>query len=167
MSEEQEVATYANPIADSQSGAGVNRRVLLSGAGAVGAVGLLAACGASAPEPSTKSSETAAGAASVEVPEKAVILASVSDVPEGGGYWAQDRELVITQPEPGEFRAFSQHCPHAGCAASEFANGEIVCPCHGSRFSADTGDVVQGPATTGLYAVEVEAIGDKIVTSVS
>jgi len=43
-------------------------------------------------------------------------------------------------------KAFSTRCTHAGCRLSQEINGTIICPCHGSRFDAMTGRVVNGPA---------------------
>jgi Rieske Fe-S protein len=60
------------------------------------------------------------------------------------------------------FKGFSAVCPHAGCNVSKVENGNIVCPCHGSRFSLE-GAVVQGPATDPLEAKAVSVQGDSIV----
>jgi len=40
---------------------------------------------------------------------------------------------------------------------------EILCPCHGSLFSAEDGSVIAGPANEGLPAVPVSVQGDSVV----
>ena len=77
-------------------------------------------------------------------------LAAVADVPVGGGVVLADRDVVVTQPVSGTFKAFSATCTHQGCAVSEVANGTINCPCHGSRFTVADGSVAAGPATKPL-----------------
>ena len=71
--------------------------------------------------------------------------------------------IVITQPVAGTFKAFTAICPHQGCLVSEVAENQIVCPCHGSLFSAEDGAVVQGPAVEGLTAASIAVQGDSIV----
>ena len=44
-------------------------------------------------------------------------------------------------------------------------DNEIICPCHGSRFSAVDGSVTNGPATTGLTAAGVVVEGGSVVLS--
>jgi rieske iron-sulfur protein len=54
--------------------------------------------------------------------------------------------------------AFSAICTHLGCSviAQPNADGQIVCPCHGSRFDpADGARVVQGPAGRPLPALPI------------
>jgi nitrite reductase/ring-hydroxylating ferredoxin subunit len=48
---------------------------------------------------------------------------------------------------------------------SEVVDNEIVCPCHGSKFSAMDGSVIAGPATTGLTAAGVVVEGGSVVLS--
>ena len=74
----------------------------------------------------------------------------VAGIPVGGGTIFADRDLVVTQPEAGEYRAFSATCTHQGCAVTEVADGGIVCACHGSVFSASDGSPQAGPATAAL-----------------
>jgi cytochrome b6-f complex iron-sulfur subunit len=47
-------------------------------------------------------------------------------------------------------KAFSAKCTHAGCRINKESNGLVICPCHGSRFDAYTGQPVQGPAANAL-----------------
>jgi Rieske Fe-S protein len=88
-------------------------------------------------------------------------LTTVSAVPAGGG--VVQNGVVITKDDSGTIHAFSATCTHQGCTVSSVSNGTIDCPCHGSRFSASDGSVVQGPATRPLPAVAVTVRGDQIV----
>ncbi len=86
-----------------------------------------------------------------------------ADVPVGGATYDEASETVYSQPSEGDFRAFDATCPHQGCAVSEFSEGSLLCPCHGSTFDPDTGDVVSGPATTGLTTRNVTVQGADLV----
>jgi len=89
------------------------------------------------------------------------VLASVADVPAGGGVVKSG--VVLTKDASGNIHAFSATCTHQGCTVSSVTNGAINCPCHGSRFSVTNGEVLQGPATRALPAVAVTVNGDQIV----
>jgi Rieske Fe-S protein len=82
-------------------------------------------------------------------------LAAVDDIPNGGGLVLEDAKLVLTKADDGTVHAFSSICTHQGCPVDEVADGRISCPCHGSQFDADTGEVVQGPASRALPPVAV------------
>lgn len=43
------------------------------------------------------------------------VVARTDDIPEGGGTVFGEEEVVVTQPEAGEFKAFSAICTHQGC----------------------------------------------------
>ena len=87
---------------------------------------------------------------------------SLADIPIGGGLVVAEPPVVLTQPTEGEVKAFTSICPHQGCKVSEVSNNEIFCPCHGSKFSALDGSVIQGPATEGLAAAAVALDGTKV-----
>jgi Rieske Fe-S protein len=70
--------------------------------------------------------------------------------------------ILITQPSPGVFKGFRARCTHAGCAVT-VKNGNIECPCHGSKFTLD-GEVEHGPATEPLAARTVMVRDGQIVT---
>ncbi len=104
---------------------------------------------AAAPAPTSPAptGAEATGATGEPLPPDAI---PVAGIPVGGGTIFADRDLVVTQPEAGEYRAFSATCTHQGCAVTEVADGGIVCACHGSVFSASDGSPQAGPATTAL-----------------
>jgi Rieske Fe-S protein len=91
------------------------------------------------------------------------VLTSVATVPAGGGVVLGKAGVVVTKDSSGTIHAFSATCTHQGCTVSSVSNGTINCPCHGSRFSATSGAVVQGPATRALPVVAVSVQGDRIV----
>ena len=82
-------------------------------------------------------------------------LAAVDEIPSGGGLVLDDAKVVLTKADDGTVRAYSSICTHQGCPVSEVADGRISCPCHGSQFEADTGEVAEGPASRALPAVAV------------
>ncbi len=147
----------------------VQRRTILTAGGLVLAGGALAACGGA----DSTATEAATGAPTAGAPATPATespttpvsgaLASVSEIPVGGGVIVPEPPIVITQPVAGTFKAFTAICPHQGCLVSEVAENQIVCPCHGSLFSAEDGAVVQGPAVEGLTAASIAVQGDSIV----
>ena len=149
----------------------VDRRTVFRGL-AVGGVALplLTACGGggdsaaggdgASPSPSgSASSDGAAGGAGGGAGAGTV---PTSAVPEGGGMVLADQKMVVTQPAKGEFKAFSAVCTHQGCVVSKVEGGQIVCPCHGSRFSIEDGSPVAGPAKSALASKKVSVEGDQI-----
>jgi nitrite reductase/ring-hydroxylating ferredoxin subunit len=61
----------------------------------------------------------------------------------GSTSFGQNVEVVLTRTKNGLF-ALNGACTHQGCGVA--AQGtQLVCPCHGSVFKADTGVVVSGP----------------------
>ncbi len=99
---------------------------------------MLAACGAT---------DDAVGDAPESVPSGSV---PVADVPVGGGVVVDATETVITQPNAGEFFAFSSICTHQGCSVSRVTADHIICPCHSSQYDTRTGEPVAGPAPRAL-----------------
>ena len=135
----------------------VNRRNVLAGSGIVAAAVVVAAC---APGSDEASSDNIQG---TKVTASGTVLAAVADVPVSGGVVISDPPIVVTQPKNGEIKGFTAICPHAGCLVSTVENDEIICPCHGSRFSAVDGSVIQGPAEQGLAVAAVSVKGANVV----
>ncbi|MEU1054111.1 Rieske (2Fe-2S) protein [Streptomyces sp. NPDC005876] len=140
------------------------RRTVVAAAGAAGLAAALTACGGS----DDTSDDAVAAATSPEAAgtdagsSGGAALASTSDIPEGGGKVFADRKVVVTQPSPGEFKAFSATCTHQGCAVKNVADGVINCPCHNSNLSITDGSVSSGPAREPLPAVQITVDGESI-----
>ena len=159
--------------ADPGRSTGLSRRAVVAGVGGVAAAGLLTACGggstatapgtpaAAAPSDPPAAEPSAAGGSAAS--SSGTTLASTSEVPVGGGKVFADKDVVVTQPTAGDFKAFSATCTHQGCKVKSVADGVIACPCHGSRFSATDGAVTAGPAKRPLPAKTVSVEGDSVV----
>ncbi|BCJ48443.1 hypothetical protein GCM10010168_76310 [Actinoplanes ianthinogenes] len=147
---------------------GVNRRAVL---GAVGAGAVLAGCG-SKDDDTTGGGDTGTSATTAPATEATTTaapssggaaLAKASDVPVGGGLITDT--LVVTQPEAGTFKAFSNVCTHQGCKVAEVADKLIRCKCHNSTFDIATGAPTGGPAQKPLTETAVKESGGSIVAA--
>jgi len=76
-----------------------------------------------------------------------------------GIHWFENFILVKSAES---LSVFSNRCTHAGCRINREIDGQLVCPCHGSRFDASTGKVLQGPAGLPLNRIP---FGSDIKTS--
>lgn len=124
------------------------RRSVLRGGAVVGlALPLVSACGAAGAPAAMHSGAHGPSAGP---------LVRASQVPVGGGTILADKQIVVTQPREGDYKAFSAVCTHMQCLVTMVRHGVIVCPCHGSEFSIKDGSVVRGPASAPLPSVEVE-----------
>lgn len=157
----------------------VKRRALVDGgiaAVAIGGAGLLTGSltrtfgrdGSAAAKQSAVPQQSAApvsGAPASGAPAAAPAVPAAS-VPVGGSAQVKDPAtgdaVYIVQPKAGQYCAFSAVCTHSGCAVDAPKNGQLYCPCHGSRFDAATGAVVNGPAVKPLPRYAVSKDGDRL-----
>ena len=153
------------------------RRGVLAGVGLVGLAGAVSACGSGGSSSSSTGTNAGAppatGAASAPssasgsgggstAGAQSSALAATSEIPVGSGKIFTSEKIVVTQPNSGDFKAFSAVCTHMGCIVSTISNGTIDCPCHGSQYSISTGAVVGGPAPSPLPAQAINVTGSNI-----
>ncbi|MFI2607012.1 Rieske 2Fe-2S domain-containing protein [Kitasatospora sp. NPDC018619] len=148
----------------------VRRRALVDGgiaAVAIGGAGLLTGSltRTFGRDRSAAPKQSAAPAATAAAPSAAPAVPAAS-VPVGGSAQVKDPAtgdaVYIVQPKAGQYCAFSAVCTHSGCAVDAPKNGQLYCPCHGSRFDAATGAVVNGPAVKPLPRYAVSKDGDRL-----
>jgi cytochrome b6-f complex iron-sulfur subunit len=75
-------------------------------------------------------------------------------------------EIIIVKVK--DITAFySSRCPHLGCRINSVENNQIVCPCHGSKFSFD-GRNLKGPANSSLKELKysVDEISGEILIKI-
>jgi thiosulfate dehydrogenase [quinone] large subunit len=101
------------------------------------------------------------------LPPKAKLLAAADKVPVGGAAGFTDpftgNPAYCLQPKSGHFQAFSAICTHQGCTVQYVQSAdEFQCPCHGSRYSASTGAVLQGPAQLPLSPIGIDESGGNL-----
>ncbi len=70
--------------------------------------------------------------------------------------------VLVIRKAQDQVTVLSVVCTHAGCEVGLPRNGEIDCPCHGSKFSLD-GSVIQGPAAKPLSSYPAE-IQNQVIT---
>jgi Rieske Fe-S protein len=157
----------------------LTRRTVLT-VGSTGAVGSVLALAACAPAESEAGSSTKPTSAAPSVTDEPVTgatgapdaphlgedIVALAEVPVGGSIDAtiNGEPALIAQPTAGQVVAFSAICTHQGCVVAA-AGDEFDCPCHGSKFDAATGDVLNGPALEPLPAIPVAVSGDRIVAA--
>jgi Rieske Fe-S protein len=67
------------------------------------------------------------------------------------GIVIENEKLAIYKDSNGEVHTFSAVCTHLGCIVSwNQLEKSFDCPCHGSRFSGQTGNAINGPANSPL-----------------
>ncbi|WP_062231342.1 FAD-dependent oxidoreductase [Aureimonas sp. N4] len=100
-----------------------------------------------------KGPDFAKGIASAELAIGAMMRGTMGEAP-----------VILVRSEAG-LRAFSAKCTHLGAMLDTglLAHGEIRCPWHHARFSADTGEAVAAPAFAPLSCYRVEERDGQIV----
>jgi Rieske Fe-S protein len=141
----------------------VSRRAVLIGACGTCAAALTACAGYGAGQSAAPPAAVQpAPAAPAPGGSAAAALASTADIPVGGGKIFAEKDVVVTQPAAGTFKAFSATCTHQGCPVAAVDGGTINCNCHGSKFKIADGSVAKGPAAKPLAAKTIKVDGTSI-----
>jgi cytochrome b6-f complex iron-sulfur subunit len=157
------------PLGAPGAGHRTSRRDVLVAAGLGAGALTLAACGSSstAAAPASSASSAAAAAASGAGAPTGNTLVALSTVPVGGAVAATDangKPIIVAQPTAGKVVAFSAICTHKQCTV-KVAGADLDCPCHGSKYNALTGAVINGPAPSPLAPVSVSVSGGNVVAT--
>lgn len=75
----------------------------------------------------------------------------INDAKLGPGIYLYDTFILVKSAV--KLKVFSNKCTHAGCRINKEIDGQLLCPCHGSRYDALTGKVLQGPAANALPSI--------------
>lgn len=148
----------------------VRRRALLDGgiaAVALGGAGLLSGSLTATfgrDEDAPEAAATPGATSPVPAPGEPSIDAD--RVPVGGSATLKDPvsgdAVYIVQPTAGQYVGLSSVCTHSGCAVNPPKDGQLYCPCHGSKFDAATGAVITGPAVKPLPKYKVTKVSDQL-----
>ncbi len=143
--------------------ASTSRRSVIAAAGAATAAVSLAACSSDSGGGESKDTGSGEGGGDGGGGDAAGgALGKASEIPEGGGKVFKDQKVVVTRPSANEYKAFDATCTHQGCAVKEITGGNIVCPCHNSKFDINDGSPTGGPAKKPLAPKKVVVEGGEI-----
>jgi thiosulfate dehydrogenase [quinone] large subunit len=90
-------------------------------------------------------------------------IGPASDVPVGSAapFTYQGVSAYVVRPQQAQFVGFSRICTHEGCTVNYVhSTQQFLCPCHGSIYSALTGDVISGPAPLPLPKISIAEATD-------
>ncbi|MEY4424330.1 MAG: hypothetical protein RLZZ258_1433 [Actinomycetota bacterium] len=120
------------------------RRSLLVGlAGALAAIGI--------------GSESASAAKTYTLGKKSLVPLKSGKLFRVGG-----QSIFVTQPSAGVFRAFNALCTHQGGIINKVSGSNMICPSHGARFDANTGNPAGGPAKRALAKIKITVSGNEL-----
>ena len=161
------------------------RRTMLAASGTA-VLAVAAACSSDpAPAPSTTSAATSASAAksrssaagsssaapsapTAAPPASTAALApagtpvaSVADVEAAGSIVVGTDKPILLCAANGTVVGHTAICTHQGCTVAA-GGADANCPCHGSKFNAATGAVLDGPAVSPLAVVAVTVANGQV-----
>ena len=75
--------------------------------------------------------------------------------------------LIVQRISAAQIVAVNAYCTHRLCTVRPQADSVLHCPCHGSEFSADGTQVLNGPATAPLGSHPVTIAGQLVTIDLS
>lgn len=73
--------------------------------------------------------------------------------------------VIFTQLKEGEFKAYSQTCPHQGNPITEIDGMTATCTAHNTSYNLSDGSVFSGPGRDPLEEYEVKQDGSNVTTA--
>ncbi|HFG8808632.1 Rieske (2Fe-2S) protein [Corynebacterium striatum] len=114
-----------------------SRRMFLLGTATTFAGAYLAACG----------KEPSAEIAATEIPVGSAVMVD---------------KVIFVQPTEGEFKAYSQTCPHQGSLITKIDGMTATCTSHFTSYDLADGSVIDGPGTKPLTEYGIESDGTTV-----
>jgi Rieske Fe-S protein len=84
-----------------------------------------------------------------------------NNLPDGVRFYGK----VILVKEHSTYQLLSAKCSHLGCRINKVENGQLVCPCHGSRYDLQ-GNPIVGPSVKALRKLDFRIDRKKENTSI-
>ena len=112
--------------------------------------------------PTTAAAPTSAAPASTAAPAPAgTPVASVADVEAAHSIVVGTDKPILLCAANGKVVGHTAICTHQGCTVAA-GGADANCPCHGSKFNAATGAVLNGPAVSPLAVVAVTVANGQV-----
>lgn len=82
------------------------------------------------------------------------------------GKVGEKKVLIVNLNE--KFYAIGDKCMHMGCSLSKgiLEGGNVVCLCHGSTYSVETGSVISGPAQKPEPTFEIKLADNHLLIKI-
>ena len=95
-----------------------------------------------------------------------VTIGRADEVAEGdaAAFEVEGTEIAVARVS-GTLYAFGDICTHQGCTlmpGGELEGTELTCGCHGSMFSIETGEVLDGPAARPIEVYPSREVNGEI-----
>ena len=120
------------------------------------------------PSASASPTQSATATPSPSLSKNAVKIANSSEIPTGtvrvfqaGRTTGLIVSIVLIRDDAG-LRALQAECPHAGYLVKDNGGSQLICNAHNSLFSAKDGELLRGPANSGLSSYVVTETGGEI-----
>jgi len=111
--------------------------------------------------PTTAAPTSAAPASTAALAPAGTPVASVADVEAAGSIVVGTDKPILLCAANGTVVGHTAICTHQGCTVAA-GGADANCPCHGSKFNAATGAVLDGPAVSPLAVVAVTVANGQV-----
>ena len=111
--------------------------------------------------PTTAAPTSAAPASTAALAPAGTPVASVAHVEAAGSIVVGTDKPILLCAANGTVVGHTAICTHQGCTVAA-GGADANCPCHGSKFNAATGAVLNGPAVSPLAVVAVTVANGQV-----